>query len=312
MTTSRGFPWKQAFLTVAVIAVAGTGGVYLKQNPVSYREVRSDVQPILPEMVPVPAGPFKMGNPGGSPYEQPVHEVNLSAYAIGRYEVTCEEFRRFCDATGRPYPRDPEEAGGKDYFLKKPDHPVLMISWNDMAAYCLWLKNRTGRDFHMPTEAQWEKAARGGLDENQYPWGNERKDGMARMNQIYYGGPVAVGSFPPNGYGIHDMAGNANEAVADWYDEWYYSRAPVQDPLGPTGLANYFSLIRPEQRSRKKGRCHVVRGGSWRASWDWKSPGPEGRLETPVECGAREYLYQAPYDHFDLGFRVAEGGVYRQ
>lgn len=304
-------------LVVGFILIASLAGALRFRKPRSgYREVRHEVQPIEPELVPITAGPFRMGNPNGTPVELPVHEVRVSAYSIGRYEVTNEEYKRFCDATGREYPRDPDFVEtnplGKNYFLEHPRFPVVMISWNDMASYCLWLSARTGKDYHLPTEAQWEKAARGGLDGAAFPWGNERKEGMARMGEAYFAGPVAVGSYPPNGFGLCDMAGNVNEAVLDWYDERYYRRSPRIDPLGPPGWTNYISLLAPRDRSRLKGRCHVVRGGSWRAEWDWFTKGPEGRFETPVECGAREYLYQAPYTHFDLGFRIALGGVWRQ
>lgn len=300
-------------VVVALIAAAVLSAlVYAKQNPIAYTEVRPEIVPIEPEMVEIPAGPFQMGNAWGTPEEKPVHEVDLSAYSIGKYEVTNEEYRRFCDATGRPYPPDPEDAGGKDYFVSKPRYPVVEISWSDMAAYCLWLSDKTGKDYHLPTEAQWEKAARGGFDGRRYPWGDDRVPGMARMMLDYYDGPVEVGSFPPNGYGLYDMAGNVNEAVADWYEETYYASAPEKDPLGPTGFGAYLGLARVVGRSRLKGRCHVVRGGSWRAPWDWQTRGPHGMFETPVECGAREYLYQAPYTHFDLGFRVAMGGVWRR
>ena len=185
-----------------------------------------------------------------------------------------------------------------------------MMSWTDAAAYCLWLKDRTGKDYHLPTDAQWERAARGGLDGKLYPWGDDRREGMAQMNASWSVGTVAVGSFPPNGYGLYDVAGNVNEMTADWYEETWYRRSPRDNPTGPSGFRNYFSLISPTGRSRLKGRCHVVRGGSYRAPWDWKTKNPDGRFETPVQVGAREYLYQEPYTHFDLGFRVALGGVH--
>jgi formylglycine-generating enzyme required for sulfatase activity len=284
--------------------------IFLKQNPIAYADVRREVQPIEPQMAEIPAGPFIMGNPAGTDVEKPVHEVVLSAYSIGRFEVTNEEYRRFCDATGRPYPEDPENSIGKNYSAALPHYPAVMMSWSDAAAYCLWLKDRTGKDYHLPTDAQWEKAARGGLDGKLYPWGDDRREGMAQMNSSWSVGPVAVGSFPPNGYGLYDVAGNVNEMTADWYDEGWYKRSPRVDPTGPGGFANYFSLMSPTGRSRVKGRCHVVRGGSYRAPWDWNTKNPDGRFETPVMVGAREYLYQAPYTHFDLGFRVALGGVH--
>jgi hypothetical protein len=93
--------------------------------------------------------------------------------------------------------------------------------------------------------------------------------------------------------------------VSDWYDEYGYEGAATEDPTGPSGWANYLTLISPPDRSRRKGRCKVVRGGSYRAPWDWVTRNPDDMLEIPVMVGARDYLYQEPYTHFDLGFRVA-------
>lgn len=297
---------------VCLVLLAAAAVVLMtKQNPVSVVEVRKDVAPIEPEMVEIPGGPVRIGNPGGTAAEKPVREIHVTAFSIGKYEVTNEEYRRFCDATGREYPPDPEFAEGQSYFLTKPRHPAVMMSWTDMAAYCMWLSKRTGKDYHLPTNAQWEKAMRGGKDGETYPWGEERLPGMARMNLTWSEGTVEVGQYPPNGFGLHDMAGNVNEAVADWYVEDYYSWMSASDPTGPSGFRAYLSLVNPSgTRSRLKGRCRVVRGGSYRAPWDWFMNGPDGRPETPVQCGAREYLYQEPYTHFDLGFRVALGGVH--
>jgi formylglycine-generating enzyme required for sulfatase activity len=299
---------------VALVALLIIVLVY-KQNPITYTEVDPDVQPIEPEMVVIPGGSFQMGSDEGLVTDGPVHTVELSEYAIGKYEVTNEEYRRFCDATGRSYPPDPDfvEANelGRDYFLNNPRHPVVMISWSDMAAYALWLSDRTGKDYHLPTEAQWEKAARGGLLGEDYPWGSERLDGMAWMNQTWSMGPQEVGSFPPNGYGIHDMAGNVVEATWDWYQEDYYENSPAKDPTGPSGWLNYFSLISPIERSRLKGRCKTIRGGSYRAPWDYDSVGPDGLPEMPPFVYTHGWVYQAPYTHFDLGFRLARGGVWR-
>ena len=291
------------FLLLALGATAAWG--VLRQPRPEFTDLLPNIEPILPEMVDIPAGPFKMGNPGGTPQELPVHEVELSAYAIGKYEVTNQEYQRFVQATGHVPPVDPIFAEGKNYFGTLPTHPVVEISVTDAMAYCLWLSRRTGQNYHLPTEAQWEKAARGGLDQATYPWGEERLENMARMNLTWSEGTVPVGSYPPNAFGLYDIVGNVNEIISDWYTENYYRKSPRRDPKGPSGFEAYVSLLSPVGRSRLKGRCHVVRGGSYRAPWDWHTKGPDGRLETPVQPGAREYLYQAPYTHFDLGFRLA-------
>ena len=295
------------FLVLALGATAAWG--VLRQPRPEFTDLLANIEPILPEMVDIPAGPFQMGNPGGTPQELPVHEVELSAYSIGRYEVTNQEYQRFVQATGYVPPIDPIFAEGKNYFGTLPTHPVVEISVTDAMAYCLWLSRRTGQNFHLPTEAQWEKAARGGLELATYPWGEQRLENAARMNLTWSEGTVPVGSYPPNGFGMYDVAGNVNEITSDWYTENYYSKSPRRDPQGPSGFEAYVSLLNPVGRSRLKGRCHVVRGGSYRAPWDWQTKGPDGRLETPVQPGAREYLYQAPYTHFDLGFRVARSAA---
>jgi sulfatase modifying factor 1 len=293
---------------VGLVAAAAVAAAVLaaKQNPIEYEEVNPGVVPIEPEMVEIPGGTFRMGDPDGSPFERPVHEVTVSPFAIGRHEVTIREYARFVEATGRPDPPDPWFWEGQRVFRNRPDHPVIEISWTDAAAYCKWLSDRTGKHYHLPTEAQWEFAARGGLDGQPFPWGAERKPGMAHMMTPEKDGPVAVGQFPPNGYGLHDMAGNVNEFVADWFDEEYYANSSKVDPKGPSGLQAYLGLLNPtSSRSRAKGRCRTVRGGSYRATFHWDDKNADGRHETPARCGSREYVYQAPYTHFDLGFRVA-------
>lgn len=305
---------KRLMVGIAVLAFVGIAGAVIvasKQNPIKVEIVRPEIDPILPKMADIPAGSFKRGNAVGTREEQPVRTITLAKFRIGTHEVTNAEWKRFADATGRAYPVEPIFALGQNYFETRPDSPVVEISWTDAAAYCKWLSMKTGRDFHLPTEAQWERAARGGIDGAVYFWGDDRREGMARMNLSWSEGPVPVGSFPPNGYGLYDVAGNVNEMVADWYVEDYFASAPETDPIGPSGISAYLSLVDPVNRSRLKGRCRVVRGGSYRAPWDWHTRNPDNMFETPVEVGAREYLYQEPYTHFDLGFRVAEGGVWR-
>jgi formylglycine-generating enzyme required for sulfatase activity len=307
---------KRVLWIVPLLLLLALGAVAIaKQRPITYTVVRPEVEPILPEMVDIPGGVFTMGDDArGRPLEKPAHQVELTAYRMGKYEVTNEEYRRFCDATGRPYPPDPDFVEvnplGKDYFLSRPRHPVIMITWSDMAAYCQWLSDRTGRPFHLPTEAQFERAQRGGVEGDEYFWGNDRDPARARIYRTWSEGTTEVGTYAPNAYGLHDIVGNVAEATADWYDENYYAKSPRKDPTGPSGWANYASLISPWKRSRLKGRCHVVRGGSYRAPWDGTMVGRDGRPELSAQNFGRDWLYQAPYTHFDLGFRVAEGGVW--
>ncbi len=306
-------------LALVGLVLVGAVVVWAKQKPVSYTEVNPAIEPIEPEMVTIPAGCFIMGDDEhGLETEKPEREVCLSEYRIGKYEVTCEEYLRFCEATDRPCPRDPDFIEDSpqfmDYCKKYPRYPVIMVSWTEAAAYAKWLSDRTGKDYHLPTEAQWEKAARGGLEGKLYPWGDEIDPSMAHLLSTWEVGPVEVGLYPPNGYGLFDVAGNVFEYTQDWYHETYYSWGPKQDPVGPSGFQAYTSLLNPQIRSRWKGRCRTIRGGSYRGGWDYGdylTLGIKGRDETPPYVFMHGWVYQEPYDHFDLGFRLAEGGVWR-
>ena len=229
-------------------------------------------------MVFVGAGEFIMGSPEGEGLdnEHPQRTVYLDAFYIGKYEVTNEQFAQFVDATG--YTTDAETAGwgwawtGEDWeevegadwrhprgpgssIEGKMDHPVVQVSWNDADAYCQWAGVR------LPTEAEWEKAARG-TDGREYPWGNSAPDG-SKLNYCDvncelawkdssvddgYTDTAPVGHYEAgkSPYGAYDMAGNVWEWVADWYDADYYSKAPERNPQGPDS-------------GEKRG----VRGGSW-------------------------------------------------
>ena len=229
-------------------------------------------------MVFVRAGEFIMGSPEGEGLdnEHPQRTVYLDAFYISKYEVTNEQFSQFVDATG--YTTDAETAGwgwawtGEDWeevegadwrhpsgpgssIEGKMDHPVVQVSWNDADAYCQWAGVR------LPTEAEWEKAARGAYG-REYPWGNSAPDG-SKLNYCDvncelawkdssvddgYTDTAPVGHYEAgkSPYGAYDMAGNVWEWVADWYDPEYYSKAPDRNPQGPDS----------EER-------RVVRGGSW-------------------------------------------------
>jgi eukaryotic-like serine/threonine-protein kinase len=207
-------------------------------------------------MVSVPAGDFTMGTAagGGNDDERPVHKVTLDGFWIDRTEVTNAQYRAFVGATGHRAPTtcdwgDPTYDDGA-----KADHPVVCVSWDDAKAYCEWAGAR------LPTEAEWEKAARG-TDGRYYPWGSSW-DG-SRVNTCDtncesshkntgdddgYAGTAPVGSYPTGAspYGALEMAGNVWEWVSDWYAFGYYGRSPQSNPQGPNS-----------------GQYRVLRGGSW-------------------------------------------------
>jgi formylglycine-generating enzyme required for sulfatase activity len=188
-------------------------------------------------MVRVPAGEFRMGDESDA--DNPRHSVKLSEYWIYKTPVTVGQYRRFCQATGRKMPEAPPFNKG----WTAEDHPIVRVNWDDAYAYAKWAK------VELPTEAQWEKAARG-TDGRRYPWGSDWDPGRCRCSTSHQecGGTSPVGSFPSgqSPYGCLDMAGNVWEWCRDWYDPGYWLHAPGADPVGA-----------------ERGQFRVLRGGSW-------------------------------------------------
>ncbi len=197
-------------------------------------------------LVYVPEGPFIMGtHPTGrrkTDEEEPQREVTLNAYYIGKSPVTDAQYAQFVEATGHYPPRfhtDPR--------FNQPDYPVVGVSWNDVQAFLGWLNTLTDEAYRLPTETEWEKAARG-ADGRAYPWGNEWD---ASKGNFAESGPrrlTPAGSYPDgvSPYGCYDMAGNAYDWCNDWFHPQTYRYSPAQNPQGPIG-----------------GRRKVVRGGAW-------------------------------------------------
>jgi sulfatase modifying factor 1 len=201
-------------------------------------------------LVPIPAGEFRMGSPDGevSPEgdeagedEKPRHKVYLDGYYIGKYEVTAAQYGRFRAETDRktneqPDPAGPDHQNPQQSAGAGPDRPAINVSWNDAKAYCEWAGLR------LPTEAEWEKAARGGTN-TWYWWGDKASRDKANYDSD---GVTPIGSFPANPYGLFDTAGNVWEWCSDWYSEEYYSISPYRNPPGPAS-----------------GSTRIHRGGSW-------------------------------------------------
>ena len=192
-------------------------------------------------MVHIPAGDFTIGSPRGqgNDDEHPAHKVYINDFWLGKYEVTFEQYDFFCRETGRSQPAD--ESWGRG------SRPVINVSWDDAQAYCQWLTQKAARNFRLPSEAEWEKAAR-----EKYPWGGSAPTvNKVNMKGSGDGFPFSapVGSFPPgeSHYGVQDMAGNVWEWIADWYGAQYYQMSVRRDPRGPASGSN-----------------RVVRGGSWK------------------------------------------------
>jgi formylglycine-generating enzyme required for sulfatase activity len=229
-------------------------------------------------MVMISGGKFAMGTDDAMPFEGPVHHVEVSSFYIDEREVTVADFAKFVEATG--YHTEAEKFGWSGVFVvndrswqrvdganwRNPEgpaskhadsrEPVTQVSWNDAASYAKWAGKR------LPTEAEWEFAARGGLAGKTYAWGDDLRPGgkpvanwwqgdFPQSNSVEDGfvGRAPVGSFAANGYGLFDVAGNVWEWTGDFYDPDYYASSPSKDPKGPTD-----------------GVERVIRGGSWMCS----------------------------------------------
>jgi formylglycine-generating enzyme required for sulfatase activity len=216
-------------------------------------------------MVLVEAGSFQMGAMDGFSDEQPVRTVRIARpFYIGKYEVTFEEYDRFCEDTGRTKPDDRDWGRGKQ--------PIIHVDWYDVVAYCNWLSEQEGRTpcyrgkgkstkcdfsadgYRLPTEAEWEYAARGGQKSQGYTYaGSNNPDEVAWYGENSAGQPQPVGQKQPNELGLYDMSGNLFEWCWDWYGQDYYASSPASDPQGP-----------PAPRTANPGELtRVRRGGSW-------------------------------------------------
>lgn len=195
-----------------------------------------------PEMISISAGEFRMGCDTGAANERPTHPVFVDEFAIGRFAVTNRLYRLFVEDTGQEPP-----PGWNDPRLDHPDQPVTSVSWFDATAYCGWLSEKTGRLYHLPTEAEWERAARGGREGNLFTWGDEPPEHRPNYSELWLNGPERVGQRPPNGFGLYDISENVHEWCVDWYDERYYLGSPAKNPQGP-----------------EAGTRRASRGGSWR------------------------------------------------
>ena len=215
---------------------------------------------VAPIMVSVEGGSFQMGSAKGNLDEQPVHKVTLNSFWIGKYEVTNGEFKKFVDATGYltdaeqtdTYrtqhgipPRNANNGNWRKYLsgskLSEADSnkPVQNVSWNDAVAYCGWLSKMTGKNFRLPTEAEWEYAARGGSKSKGYKYiGGNVLDQVAWYRSNSDQKVHAGGLKSPNELGLYDMAGNVREWCGDFYGPYYYKESPEENPAGPPAGTN--------------------------------------------------------------------------
>jgi formylglycine-generating enzyme required for sulfatase activity len=224
----------------------------------------------VPRLIAIPAGWFWMGWDTGLPAERPRHRVWVSGYQIAAAPVTNAQYAEFLAAAGRPAPpfRD-------DPRFSAPAQPVVGVDWFDAVGYCAWLTEVTGREHRLPTEAEWERAARGGLDDARFPWGDAPPATVFPGVRLPLSGPPRVGAGPANGFGLTDLSGTVHEWCLDWHADGYYAEAPARDPRGPAG-----------------GTRRVSRGGAWRHQVPWSPVAHRSSLAPALR-------------YSDYGFRVA-------
>ncbi len=266
---------------------AETVNIEFNRKTIITAKGRKKNEVILPghsnEMIFIQGGTFDMGDNfgDGRDDEKPVHTVTVSDFYMSKYEVTVGMFKQFIDETA--YQADADKDGGSYIWNGKEwkktsgvnwkcdaegnirssseyDHPVIHVSWNDAKAFCSWLSKKTGKNYRLPYEAEWEYAVRSGGKKYKYSWGNSEPNGMqcnfADANTSFdwstksandgYKYTAPVGKYPANESGLCDMTGNVWEWCEDWYDGSYYKNSPAVNPKGPNS-----------------GTHRVLRGGSW-------------------------------------------------
>jgi len=195
----------------------------------------------------IPTGCFNMGDAfsEGVSNELPVHNVCISGFNMGEHEVTNGEYAD-CVAAGGCAPPSISTSNTRPSYYGNPaydDFPVIWVDWDQANTYCVWDGKR------LPTEAEWEYAARGGFASKRYPWGDAiigNDANYLNSNDVWDNDTSPVMNYASNGYGLHDMAGNVWEWVSDWYDSGYYSISPIDNPQGSA-----------------TGSTHALRGGAW-------------------------------------------------
>lgn len=255
---------------------------------------------LVPRFARIPAGDFTMGTDDGDEDERPPHRCHVSAFSLSVHAITHQQYAAFVRATGHRPPAvsplplvvaEDQEQAFRDLAApyvwrdgepprERLTHPVTLVTHADALAFCAWLSSTLGQPIRLPTEAEWERAARGGLEACRYPWGDDidpsRANFLIDPSLKRYRGTRPVGSFAPNGFGLYEMCGNVWEWVSDWYDAEAYGQGDRRDPAGPS-----------------EGTLRVLRGGSW---------------VTPDVAQLRcAHRHKVPPDTFaySIGFRVA-------
>lgn len=223
-----------------------------------------------PSLIPIPEGWFLMGSDAGQDCERPVHRVWVDAFLLAATQITNAEYELFLRATSSLPPPFWSDAN-----FNHPDQPVTGVSWFHAAQYCEWLRTQTGRAYRLPTEAEWERAARGDAEQKQFPWGDDPPQSRPDYATRWQNGPEPVAGYSPNFFGLHDICDNVHEWCSDWYDPNYYSMSPQRNPRG-----------------LELGQRKASRGGSWR------------HQIKIARCSARSSI-PPEFQYADYGFRIA-------
>jgi len=226
--------------------------------------------PHQPELALIPAGWFLMGSKQGQENEQPVHRVWVDDFYLATCQVTNFEYGLFLGGTGNtapPFWNDPN--------LNHPEQPVVAVSWFEAVRYCEWLSSLTGRNYRLPTEAEWERACRGDVDGKLYPWGDAPPQSRPHYDKLWITGPEPVRRSQPNQFGLYEMCENVHEWCSDWFAADYYANSPARNPQGP-----------------ETGVRRSSRGGSWR------------HHVKISRCSARSSI-PPEFQYADYGFRLA-------
>ena len=221
-------------------------------------------------LVRIPAGWFLMGSETGQDNEKPVHRVWVDEFLLASCQVTNADYAHFLRGTGWAAPPFWNQSE-----FSHPQQPVVGVSWFDAVRYCDWLSEQTGRRCRLPSEAEWERAARAGKEGAVYPWGDTLPQSLPGYAGRWQSGPEPVGRSEPNGFGLFNMCDNVHEWCRDWYDAAYYGISPERNPCGPDA-----------------GERRASRGGSWR------------HHVKISRCAARSSIPPA-FQYADYGFRVA-------
>jgi len=223
-----------------------------------------------PDLVLIPAGWFWMGSESGQDNERPRHRVWVDEFRLASCQVTNREYACFVQVKGSHPPPLWRDADFSD-----PNQPVVAVSWIDAVEYCQWLKEASGSRYRLPSEAEWERAARGGEEDKMFPWGDTAPQLLPNYAERWKSGPERVAQYSPNGFGLFDICENVHEWCSDWYQADYYAISPEPNPRGP-----------------EEGVRRSSRGGSWR------------HHVKVTRCAARSSL-PPEFQYADYGFRVA-------